>query len=175
MGPEGIVSIAARKLLQGAESPEAAKAMKTRWPRRCASTSRLPNGSAGDVDDVIDPRDTRRSIYRALKRTSTRRSSRPYRRREISAGIVVGPRCRRPASVAGAFFAGQLGVAEETCLGAVERELRRLAVVGVLAGELVHSALRRCAWVSWACLRLKGRTERETRASSRASDCQVLQ
>ena len=38
----------------------------------------------GMIDDVIDPRDTRRSLARALKRTRNKRVERPHRRREIS-------------------------------------------------------------------------------------------
>jgi len=36
------------------------------------------------IDDVIDPRDTRLSLARALKRTRNKRVERPPRRREIS-------------------------------------------------------------------------------------------
>jgi acetyl-CoA carboxylase carboxyltransferase component len=85
MGPEGIVSIAARKLLQGAGSPEEAKALKEELAqnlRRHISIYRT--AALGMVDDVVDPRDTRRILARALKRTAGKRVERPYRRREIA-------------------------------------------------------------------------------------------
>jgi len=85
MGPEGMVAIAARKLLQGAESPEAAKAMKEELASNLRQhVSIYRTAALGMVDDVIDPRDTRRALARALKRTRNKRVERPYRRREIS-------------------------------------------------------------------------------------------
>jgi acetyl-CoA carboxylase carboxyltransferase component len=85
MGPEGIVSIAARKLLQSAESPEAAKAMKEELAKGLrAHISIYRTAAMAMVDDVVDPRDTRRLLARALKRTAGKRVERPYRRREIS-------------------------------------------------------------------------------------------
>lgn len=85
MGPEGMVAIAARKLLQGAESPEAKKAIKeelSQGLRRHISIYRT--AALAMVDDVIDPRDTRRALARALKRTRNKRVERPYRRREVA-------------------------------------------------------------------------------------------
>ena len=85
MGPEGIVSIAARKLLQGAESPEAAKAMKEELAKGLRQHISIYRTAAmAMVDDVVDPRDTRRLLARALKRTEGKRVERPYRRREVS-------------------------------------------------------------------------------------------
>jgi methylmalonyl-CoA decarboxylase subunit alpha len=85
MGPEGMVAIAARKLLQGAESPEAAKAMKEELSANLRKhVSIYRTAALAMVDDVIDPRDTRRSLARALKRTRSKKVERPYRRREVS-------------------------------------------------------------------------------------------
>ncbi|MHB8875909.1 MAG: acyl-CoA carboxylase subunit beta [Myxococcaceae bacterium] len=85
MGPEGIVSIAARKLLQGAESPEAAKAMKEELSKTIRSQISIYRTAAmAMIDDVIDPRDTRRALAHALRRTQFKKVDRPYRRREIS-------------------------------------------------------------------------------------------
>jgi acetyl-CoA carboxylase carboxyltransferase component len=85
MGPEGMVSIAARKALQGAESPEAAKSLKAELAQGLRAHISIYRAAAlGMVDDVIDPRDTRRSIARALKRTVRKKVERPYRRREIA-------------------------------------------------------------------------------------------
>jgi acetyl-CoA carboxylase carboxyltransferase component len=85
MGPEGMVAIAARKLLQGAASPEAAKALKEELAaglRRHISIYRT--AALGMVDDVIDPRETRRALARALARTRNKKVERPFKRREIS-------------------------------------------------------------------------------------------
>ncbi|MBX5480675.1 MAG: acyl-CoA carboxylase subunit beta [Myxococcaceae bacterium] len=85
MGPEGMVSIAARKMIQAAESPEAAKALKEQLVQGLRQhISILRTAALGMVDDVIDPRDTRRVIARALKRTENKKVERPYRRREIA-------------------------------------------------------------------------------------------
>ncbi|MFL5318070.1 MAG: carboxyl transferase domain-containing protein, partial [Myxococcaceae bacterium] len=85
MGPEGIVSIAARKLLQGAETPEAAKAMKEELAAGLrAHISIYRTAAMGMIDDVIDPRDTRKSLAAALKRTANKKVERPFRRREVS-------------------------------------------------------------------------------------------
>lgn len=85
MGPEGMVSIAARKLLQGAESPEAAEAMKKELADNLRRHIRIERTAAmAMVDDVVDPRDTRRLLARALKRTVNKKVERPFRRREIS-------------------------------------------------------------------------------------------
>ncbi len=85
MGPEGIVSIAARKLLQGAENPEAAKAMKDEMAKGLrAMISIYRTAAMGMIDDVIDPRDTRKALAQALRRTEGKKVDRPFRRREIS-------------------------------------------------------------------------------------------
>ena len=85
MGPEGMVSIAARKLLQSAESPEAAAAMKKELSENLRQHIRIERTAAlAMVDDVVDPRDTRRLLARALKRTANKKMERPFRRRELS-------------------------------------------------------------------------------------------
>jgi acetyl-CoA carboxylase carboxyltransferase component len=85
MGPEGMVSIAARKLLQSAETPEAAEAMKKELSDNLRQHIRIERTAAmAMVDDVVDPRDTRRLLARALKRTVNKQVERPFRRREIS-------------------------------------------------------------------------------------------
>lgn len=85
MGPEGMVAIAARKLLQAAESPEAAKAMKEDLAKGLRQHISIQRTAAlAMVDDVIDPRDTRRVIARALQRTENKRVERPYRKHGVS-------------------------------------------------------------------------------------------
>ncbi len=85
MGPEGMVAIAARKLIQGAETAEQARATREELSaglRKHISIYRT--AALAMIDDVIDPRETRRSIARALKRTENKKVERPRRRREIS-------------------------------------------------------------------------------------------
>ncbi len=85
MGPEGIVSIAARKLLQAAETPEEAKQMKEQLAAGLRQHISIYRTAAlAMIDDVIDPRDTRRALASALKRTRNKTVERPPRRREIS-------------------------------------------------------------------------------------------
>ncbi|MET0404168.1 MAG: acyl-CoA carboxylase subunit beta [Cystobacter sp.] len=85
MGAEGMVAIAARKLLQGAGSPEAAEAMKKELAEGLRQHIRIERTAAlAMVDDVVDPRDTRRLLARALKRSANKTVERPFRRREIS-------------------------------------------------------------------------------------------
>jgi len=85
MGPEGIVAIAARKLLQGAQTPEAAKSTRDELASGLRQHISIYRTAAlAMVDDVIDPRETRRCIARALRRTEHKKVERPYRRREIS-------------------------------------------------------------------------------------------
>ena len=85
MGPEGMVAIGARKLLQGAGSPEEAKAIKEELSANLRKhISMYRTAAMAMVDDVIDPRDTRRALARALKRTRNKKVERPYRRREVS-------------------------------------------------------------------------------------------
>jgi acetyl-CoA carboxylase carboxyltransferase component len=85
MGPEGLVSIGARKLLQSAESPEAAAAMKAELAATMrAQVSMYRTAAMAMVDDIIDPRDTRKILARALTRTRNKKVERPFRKREVS-------------------------------------------------------------------------------------------
>jgi acetyl-CoA carboxylase carboxyltransferase component len=85
MGPEGMVAIAARKALQAAGSPEEARALREQLTDGLRQhISILRTAALGMVDDVIDPRDTRRILARALKRTENKKVERPFRRREIA-------------------------------------------------------------------------------------------
>ena len=84
MGPEGLVAIAARKALQDAPSAEAAKALKQELAQGLRAQIDIYRVAAlGMIDDVIDPRDTRAELAKALKRTIDKKVERPYRRREI--------------------------------------------------------------------------------------------
>ena len=81
---EGLVSIGARKLLETAESPEAAKAMKEELAAGLRPHVRVDRAAAlGMLDDVIDPRDTRKVLSMALARSANKTVDRPWRRREV--------------------------------------------------------------------------------------------
>ncbi len=85
MGPEGMVAIAARKLIEGSPSPEQAKATREQLSAELRKQISIYRTAAlAMIDDVIDPRETRLSIARALRRTKNKKVERPYRRREIS-------------------------------------------------------------------------------------------
>jgi acetyl-CoA carboxylase carboxyltransferase component len=84
MGAEGLVAIAAKKALESAGSPEAARAMKEELAAGLKPHVRVERTAAlAMVDDVIDPRDTRRALALALARTQRKVVERPWRRREV--------------------------------------------------------------------------------------------
>jgi acetyl-CoA carboxylase carboxyltransferase component len=82
MGPEGMVAIAGRKLLASAENPAELKAQLADGIRQHIDIYRV--AAMGLVDDVIDPRDTRQTLARALKRTEHKRVDRPFRRHGVT-------------------------------------------------------------------------------------------
>ncbi|MGO9063797.1 MAG: acyl-CoA carboxylase subunit beta [Myxococcaceae bacterium] len=84
MGADGRVAIAARKLLDAAGSPEAAKALKEELAAGLRPHVRVDRAAAmAMVDDIIDPRDTRWQLALALRRTINKMVERPWRRREV--------------------------------------------------------------------------------------------
>ncbi len=85
MGPDGLVAIAARKVLQSAGDANAQQVKKGELVKALRERIDIYRAAAlGMLDDIIDPRDTRASIGRALRRTLNKKVERPYRRREIS-------------------------------------------------------------------------------------------
>jgi acetyl-CoA carboxylase carboxyltransferase component len=81
MGAEGMVGIAQRKIF-GDEppSPEARRAL-TEQIQKTIDIQRV--AGLGLVDDIIDPRDTRPLLCRAVEMSWNRRVERPWRRRAI--------------------------------------------------------------------------------------------
>ena len=81
MGPEGGTNIIFRKEIAAAADPEEERA------RRIAEFRRLidPYVAAGAalVDDVIDPRDTRPTLIRALELAQTKKIDRPWRKHGV--------------------------------------------------------------------------------------------
>jgi acetyl-CoA carboxylase carboxyltransferase component len=82
MGPEGLVSIGARKMIEAAEDPAAMKAQLADAIRPQIDPYRV--ASLGFVDDVIEPKETRATLIRGLEMTENKKVERPFRRREIS-------------------------------------------------------------------------------------------
>ena len=80
MGPEGAVNIIFRKQIEAAEDPDAARAEMIEGIRKTID----PYIAAGNalIDDVIDPRETRPTVIRALEMAATKRVQRPGRSME---------------------------------------------------------------------------------------------
>ena len=81
MGPEGGTNIVYRKEIAAAGDPEAERARRVEDFRRLIS----PYIAAGAalIDDVIDPRDTRPTLIRALEMARTKRIDRPWRKHGV--------------------------------------------------------------------------------------------
>ena len=82
MGAEGMVAIAANKLLAQSAEPEALKKQLADAVRPYIDIQRT--AALGFVDDVIDPRETRPLLAHYLKLTEHKKVERPWRKREIS-------------------------------------------------------------------------------------------
>jgi propionyl-CoA carboxylase beta chain len=76
MGPDGAVSILYKREMDGAPDPAALKEEKTREYRELFATPFVA-AERGYVDEVIEPRDTRRRLIQALEVLHTKRDSNP--------------------------------------------------------------------------------------------------
>jgi acetyl-CoA carboxylase carboxyltransferase component len=81
MGAEGMIGIAGRKLFGDAEPPVEVKRQLTQMIQQQIDIYRVAGW--GLVDDVIDPRDTRPLLCRAVEMAWNRRVERPYRKHGI--------------------------------------------------------------------------------------------
>lgn len=81
MGAEGMVSILARKQLETAENPAEMVEQLAKDIRPHISISKT--AALGLVDDVIDPRETRRVLFRGLELTSDKRIHRHPRKHGV--------------------------------------------------------------------------------------------
>lgn len=81
MGAEGMVGIAGKKLFGGAEPPPEVKAQVVTMLQQQIDIQKVAGW--GLVDDVIDPRDTRRVLHFGLKMAWNRVVERPARKRGI--------------------------------------------------------------------------------------------
>jgi acetyl-CoA carboxylase carboxyltransferase component len=81
MGAEGAVEIIFRREVEAAEDPEAKRAELTRSLR---DTIDVYLAAGNDmIDDVIDPRETRPTICRALEMAAGKRIERPWKRHGV--------------------------------------------------------------------------------------------
>jgi acetyl-CoA carboxylase carboxyltransferase component len=81
MGAEGMLGIAARKVFGEAEPPAEAKQQLLQMIQGMIDIYRV--AGAGLVDDVIDPRDTRPLLCRAIELSWNRRVERPWKKHGI--------------------------------------------------------------------------------------------
>jgi acetyl-CoA carboxylase carboxyltransferase component len=81
MGPEGAVNIIFRKQIEASEDPDAMRAQMIDGIRKSID----PYIAAGNamIDDVIDPRETRPVVVRALEMAQTKRVERPWKRHGV--------------------------------------------------------------------------------------------
>jgi methylmalonyl-CoA decarboxylase subunit alpha len=81
MGPEGAVNIIFRKQIEASEDPDATRAEMIEGIRKTID----PYIAAGNalVDDIIDPRETRPTVIRALEMAETKRVERPWRKHGV--------------------------------------------------------------------------------------------
>jgi acetyl-CoA carboxylase carboxyltransferase component len=81
MGAEGMVGIAAKKLFGGMEPPAEMKAMIVEQIQKNIDIEKVAGW--GLVDDVIDPRDTRKVLALGLELARHKRVERPARKRGV--------------------------------------------------------------------------------------------
>jgi acetyl-CoA carboxylase carboxyltransferase component len=81
MGPEGAVNIIFRKQIEASDDPDATRAQMIEGIRKTID----PYIAAGNamIDDVIDPRETRPTVIRALEMAETKRVERPWKRHGV--------------------------------------------------------------------------------------------
>jgi acetyl-CoA carboxylase carboxyltransferase component len=82
MSPEGAVNIVFRKEIASALDPEAAR--QTRVAQYRAMIGGQISAAQGHLDEIIDPRDTRRVLARALENTRGKRPLRPKKKHGVS-------------------------------------------------------------------------------------------
>ncbi|MDQ4125931.1 MAG: acyl-CoA carboxylase subunit beta [Actinomycetota bacterium] len=81
MGAEGAVEIVFRKQVEEAEDPAAKKAELIDEYRKIIDVYRAAANAM--IDDVIDPRETRPTVIRALEMAETKRVDRPWKRNGV--------------------------------------------------------------------------------------------
>jgi len=79
MGPEGAVNILYKREMDGAKDPAALRQEKTREYREKFANPYIA-AERGYVDEVIEPRDTRRRLHQSLEVLHTKRDTNPPRK-----------------------------------------------------------------------------------------------
>lgn len=79
MGAEGAANVIFRKEIKAADDPDAMRAEKIEEYQNAFNTPYVA-AARGQVDDVIDPADTRRKIASALEMYATKRQTRPAKK-----------------------------------------------------------------------------------------------
>jgi acetyl-CoA carboxylase carboxyltransferase component len=81
MGPEGAVNIIFRKQIEASDDPDATRAEMIEGIRKSID----PYIAAGNalIDDVIDPRETRPTVIKALEMAESKRVQRPWKRHGV--------------------------------------------------------------------------------------------
>jgi acetyl-CoA carboxylase carboxyltransferase component len=81
MGPEGAVNIIFRKQIEASDDPDATRAEMIEGIRKSID----PYIAAGNalIDDIIDPRETRPVVIKALEMAATKRVERPWKRHGV--------------------------------------------------------------------------------------------
>jgi acetyl-CoA carboxylase carboxyltransferase component len=81
MGPEGAVNIIFRKQIEAAEDPDATRASMIEEIRKTID----PYVAAGNamIDDIIDPRETRPVVCRAIEMAASKRVQRPWKKHGV--------------------------------------------------------------------------------------------
>ncbi len=82
MGPEGATNIIFRKQIEASEDPDATRAEMIEGIRKTID----PYIAAGNamIDDIIDPRETRPTVIRALEMAQTKRVERPWKKHGVT-------------------------------------------------------------------------------------------
>src|SRR3712207_2139266 len=81
MGAEGAVEIVFRKQVEASDDPAATKAELIANYKRIIDVYRAAANAM--IDDVIDPRETRPTVIRALEMAETKRIERPWKRNGV--------------------------------------------------------------------------------------------
>ena len=81
MGAEGAVEIVFRRQVEEAEDPEAKKVELVEAYREIIDVYVAARNAM--IDDVIDPRETRPTIVRALEMAERKRVQRPWKRNAV--------------------------------------------------------------------------------------------
>jgi methylmalonyl-CoA decarboxylase subunit alpha len=81
MGPEGAVNIIFRKQIEASEEPDATRAQMIGGVRSSIDPYIAARNAL--IDDIIDPRETRPTVIRALEMAETKRVERPYKKHGV--------------------------------------------------------------------------------------------